>query len=166
MKTVFVDMDGVLTNFEKRYTEVVGIPPNEVGRHREHKEFSKYWRMFIEAKGFEQLEWFPGGERLVEALRGLRARKCILSSSGGMTHHSNVMGQKINWLQGHGLGDWPVVIVPGRRYKAGFASSSCAMIDDTKDVIESFGARGGYGILHVLNGEEDTIQRIQQWDAK
>jgi hypothetical protein len=162
MKTVFVDMDGVLTNFEKRYTEVIGMTPFETRQARDKKEFSVHWETFIRFSSFEHLEWFPGAQELVAFLNKQPVQKCILSSSGGMKFHNQVMLQKQKWLRVHNI-DWPVVIVPGRRYKAGFASSSTALIDDTPDVIQSFIKRGGLGILHKPTAKWETTFTIEEW---
>ena len=162
MKTVFVDMDGVLTNFEKRYVELIGTTPLETRQSRDKKEFSKQWETFVQFSSFEHLDWFPGAQELVKFLNKQNVQKCILSSSGGMKFHNKVMMQKQKWLIEHGI-DWPVVIVPGRRYKAGFASPTTALIDDTEDVIQSFNARGGLGILHRPDRKWESTYTIEQW---
>lgn len=162
MKTIFVDMDGVLTNFEKRYTELIGMTPFETRQARDKKEFSVHWETFIKFSSFEHLEWFPGAQELVTFLNKQNVQKCILSSSGGMKFHNQVTLQKQKWLREHNI-DWPVVIVPGRRYKAGFASSTTAMIDDTLDVIESFTKNGGLGILHKPDAKWETTFTIEEW---
>lgn len=149
MKTIFVDMDGVLTNFEKMYTQVCGMSPKD-GRDSKTKGiFRENWNKFIDEGSFKCLEYFPGAEELISTLDSFNVQKVILTSSGGMERHNDVMKQKLFWLSSRGI-KWPAIVVPGRRYKAGFATGSDALlIDDTLDVIESFRARGGMAIHHT-----------------
>ena len=161
MKTIFVDMDGVLCDFDKKYTELFKRTPQEVRSDRENKLYSIHWHEFVDQSAFTSLDWFEGGEKLVEYLKSLdKVQKCILSSAGGFDRHIDVQSQKLYWLH---LKDimWPAVIVPGRRFKSGFASSSAFMIDDTPDVIHSFIDKGGKGIIHT--NADQTIAEIEKW---
>lgn len=162
MKTIFVDMDGVLTNFESNYTKIIGMTPFETRQSRDSKDFSVHWEKYIISQGFQSQDWFPGAQELVEFLDKQKAQKCILSSSGGMKFHNPVLAQKLAWLKEHKI-DWPVVIVPGRRFKAGFASATTALIDDTEDVITAFNAKGGLGILHQADRKWETTFTIEEW---
>ena len=49
---IYVDMDGVLCNFEKRYTQLYGHVSESVRR----KEFRKNFNDFIETEQFATLE--------------------------------------------------------------------------------------------------------------
>lgn len=155
-------MDGVLTNFEANYTRIVGRTPFETRQSRDKKDFSEHWAKYIASEGFTSQDWFPGAEELVAFLNKQPTQKCILSSSGGMKFHNQVLSQKQTWLRSHNI-DWPVVIVPGRRYKAGFASGKTALIDDTQDVIEAFRSNGGLGILHQSDRKWETTYTIEEW---
>lgn len=155
-------MDGVLTNFEANYTKIVGKTPFETRQSRDKKDFSEHWAKYIASEGFTSQDWFPGAEELVAFLNKQTTQKCILSSSGGMKFHNEVLMQKLAWLHAHDI-NWPVVIVPGRRYKAGFASATTALIDDTPDVIESFTKQGGLGILHQSDRKWETTYTIEEW---
>ena len=162
MKTIFVDMDVVLTNFDAKYTELIGMTPFETRQARERKDFSIHWANYIDLQGFTKQDWFQGGPDLVEFLNKQNVQKCILSSSGGMKFHNQVTAQKHLWLREHGI-DWPVVIVPGRKYKAGFATPSSALIDDTFDVVQAFTNNRGLGILHQPTSKWETTYKIEEW---
>lgn len=150
MKKIFVDMDGVLTNFNKGYADMFGMTPQEVRATRDIKLYDDNWNKFVDLEGFSSLQWNPGGGRLVEHLNTLNnVQLCILSSAGGFHRHTSVQRQKLQWLDRMEI-EWPVVIVPGRKYKSGFAYTlNDIMIDDTSDVITSFKLNGGRGIHHV-----------------
>lgn len=146
LKNIYVDMDGVLCNFEKRYIELFNEQP---GLSREKKEFSKNWTDFVKGRNFETLEVFPGAYDLLNYFNSLKDVKIeILSSSGGAKYHNEVERQKRIWLLNHGITYKPN-IVSGRKLKAQYATPDSLLIDDTPDVIASFIAAGGKGILHT-----------------
>lgn len=166
MKTIFVDMDGVLCDFNRKYAEHFEVTPAEMRRSRDHKEVSASWKAFVDRRLFTELDYMPGAERLIEFLNGLKGvRVSILSSSGGFERYRDVQSQKIEWLESHGI-KWPPVIVPGRRYKAGFANAWSAIIDDTPDVIDSFKSNGGLAILYTPVQLDYTIKTLDEWLIK
>jgi hypothetical protein len=145
---IYVDMDGVLANFEKRYIELFHESP---GESRAEKEFSENWTTFIEGKNFETLEWWPGGPELVTYLvQNVPAESIeFLTSSGGNKFHDQVVIQKHKWIETFNLPEqWKVNVVAGRKKKAEFATPDSILIDDTEDVIQAFRAAGGIGIHH------------------
>ena len=161
MKTIFCDMDGVLSDFEAGYKEITGRTPADLRADRDRKLYSMYWDTFLDAEGFARLPWHSaGGIVLADTLHRLDRKHfnvCILSSAGGFHRQREVAEQKMAWLKDHGI-HWPVVIVPGRRYKAGFARSDTLLIDDTLDVITDFEYAGGQAIYH--KNWENTSERL------
>jgi hypothetical protein len=145
---IYVDMDGVLANFEKRYIELFRESP---GESRAEKEFSENWTTFIEGKNFETLDWWYGGPELITYLsQNVPAESVeILTSSGGNKFHDQVVIQKHKWIETFNLPEqWKVNVVAGRKKKAEFATPDSILIDDTEDVIQAFRAAGGIGIHH------------------
>ena len=146
IKKIYLDLDGVVANFEKRYIELFNESP---GSSRDRKEFSNNWTKFIEGKNFETLDWWPGGPELITYLGKNNLDVEILSSSGGNKYHDLVVEQKNNWIKTFNLPEqWKVNIVAGRKKKAEFATPDSVLIDDTLDVIEAFNKAGGIGIHH------------------
>jgi len=138
-------MDGVLCNFEKRFTELYG--KDALGA-RDRKNFTTNWPNFIMDGNFESLEWFPGGKELLDFIQNETDWEVeILSSSGGEKFHSEVAAQKVVWLCDKGI-PYKANIVPGRKHKTAYATPETILIDDTEDIIVNFNAAGGLGILH------------------
>ena len=144
---IYLDMDGVIANFEKRYIELFREAPNAC--HRDRKEFSANWKIFIAGKHFEDLDWWPGGKELINYLVINKLDVEILSSSGGNKYHELVVDQKKRWLENEQIpSTWPVNIVAGRKKKAEYATPDSILIDDTEDVIKAFREAGGISIHH------------------
>jgi len=142
---LYLDMDGVLCNFEKRFTELYG--KDALGA-RDRKNFTTNWPNFIMDGNFESLEWFPGGKELLDFIQNETDWEVeILSSSGGEKFHSEVAAQKVVWLCDKGI-PYKANIVPGRKHKTAYATPETILIDDTEDIIVNFNAAGGVGILH------------------
>lgn len=143
---IYLDMDGVLCNFERRYFQLYNELP---GSMRDRKDFNLHWQHFIDTKQFETLEWYPGGKELVLfCLEQDDIPVELLTSSGGVKNHDEVARQKRVWLDNNGLGKLKANVVAGRKHKAEYATPNAILIDDTQDIIQSFNAAGGIGILH------------------
>ena len=155
IEKIYLDMDGVLTDFEGRFADKFGYPAMSV---RDRKNFSKEWPQFIADKEFETLEWHPGGQKLLEFIREYREIPVeMLTSSGGHKHHNEVARQKKVWLKKWGIAYKPNV-VPGRKYKSEYAEPGVVLIDDTEEIINAFNAAGGIGIHH--KNIEETLETL------
>lgn len=145
---LYLDLDGVVANFEKRYIELFNESP---GSARDRKMFSANWTIFVEGKHFETLDWWPGATELLDYVNKNFSPDSveILTSSGGNKYHEEVERQKINWTKRMGFHEeWKINVVAGRKLKAYFAAPNSILIDDTLDVIEAFNKLEGIGIHH------------------
>jgi hypothetical protein len=155
IKKIYLDMDGVICDFEKKFTEYYGVLSLA---KRDRKQWSGDWEDFIiHKKGFEKLDWFPGGHEIINAVRNTKLPVEILSSSGGEKFHGEVTAQKIKWLRKHGI-NYKANIVTGRKKKAEYATPETVIIDDTEDVIRYFTQAGGHGILH--KDVKETLKKL------
>jgi hypothetical protein len=152
---IYLDMDGVLCDFHKRFVEVHSIEPDSIrGTFTESPE----WEQFVNEEHFATLDWFPGGKQLWKYVSTLGVPLEILSSSGGDRFYDMIAEQKKTWLRNNGI-DIPVNIVPGKRYKRDFAHESRILIDDTERNIVEFIDAGGLAFLH--NNVDRTIKNLE-----
>lgn len=161
---IYLDMDGVIADFEAQYVKLFGERPTEV--QRRNKEFYQYWSTFVEGGNFEKLPTHAGGSELLHAIK-TEFKDCpveILSSSGGQKYHDEVAQQKRDWLKKHNI-NYHANVVPGGSKKAQFANSDSVLIDDTYRNIKRFREAGGYGILHSnVNVTLNQLRQIyRQW---
>jgi len=164
IEKVYFDMDGVLCNFEKRYTELFGaVDPlgEDAYTRRANKHTSNNWFEFIESHQFEILQPMPGAFDMLAYVRKSNIPIEILTSSGSLRssvkYHNLVADQKAVWLKKHGIA-YKINVVRNRKMKAEYAASNIILIDDTPDVIEAFDKAGGIGILHKKSAE--TLQTL------
>jgi hypothetical protein len=81
-------MDGVLSDFSKRYKELWKIEPNPIRERGEKRDHM--WDEFVDGNNFETLDWYPGGKELLKYVLSLDIPIEILSSSVGRDHHEAV----------------------------------------------------------------------------
>jgi hypothetical protein len=105
-------MDGVLSDFNKRYKEV--FKQNAASSRERGEKHDDNWNTFVDGRNFETLDWYPGGKELLKYIISLDIPVEILSSSGGRLHHEEVKKQKKVWLKRHHI-DFTANIVPGRQ---------------------------------------------------
>jgi len=141
---IYLDMDGVIADFNKRYQELYHMVPREAEKN---KQFDKFFDEFISTGQFATLDLMPGTMDGVDFLRKASAPTQILSSTSNEARYDEVSKQKLVWLQTHGITFTPN-FVPGKRLKQEYAAPDKIIIDDTESVIDQWRAKGGIGILH------------------
>lgn len=141
IETIYLDMDGVISDFDKRYFSIYGCncrdDPNE-----------KHWFEFVKQKGFFLLEPCKGMIDLIDNLYKLDVNVVILTCVSDRKNSRAVRDQKIDWLQEYNLGHLPAIFTHTKLQKSLFATSKTLLIDDSVKCIEPFKEKGGYGILH------------------
>ena len=142
---IYVDMDGVIANFSKRYKERFGLSPEQT---RSNKEFGGYFAKFIANGEFQTLEPMEDAFLLINHLNMIPVEKQILSSTARPDSHDAIAPQKLEWLKTHGI-NYKANLVPGKSLKYKFATPDSIIIDDTKSVIDDWNKAGGIGILHT-----------------
>jgi 5'(3')-deoxyribonucleotidase len=148
IKTIYLDMDGVIADFSKRYKELFGIDPSEADNY---KTFEKFFLEFIENGQFAKLDVMPNSYELINYLQSL-AKKFdvevkILSSTSSETKHIKIKKQKLDWLEENEIKFEPI-LVPGKRFKKDYATPESLLIDDTEQNIQQWRDNCGVAIHH------------------
>ena len=153
---IYLDMDGVIADFVKRYREIYHMEPREAEKH---DKFKKFFDEFIENNNFATLEPMPHALDAVNYLKKLHVPTQILSSTANEKYHDIIGKQKMIWLQKYGITFNPV-LVPGKRLKQDYAAPDRILIDDTEINIRQWKEKGGIGILHKDWETTLTILRL------
>jgi phosphoglycolate phosphatase-like HAD superfamily hydrolase len=144
MKNIYLDMDGVIADFDKRYVELYKVSTKESERDKNWRQFFK---KFIEDGHFATLELMPEAIELMDYLKSTGIPITILSSTSSETRDSLIRPQKMEWLKKHKI-DFPVILVPGAHLKKDYATPDSILIDDTNKNIDDWRREGGIGILY------------------
>lgn len=150
MITLYLDMDGVLCNFDKAYRSL-----------RTHATDGKRFRSAVmDYQIFEDLEFMPDTQELlnyVTKLEGINIE--ILTSMGTFeTDQGNeAKRQKQKWLDKWNI-PYKANFVRSKEEKAKYAHDRAILVDDSPGCINPFVVKGGHGILHTKSF--DTIQQI------
>ena len=159
IEIIYLDMDGVLTDFTKRYTELFKTEPEKVPK----KKWTPFWEEFVGGEHFKTLDWHPAGKELYAGVydyaktNGLRID--ILTSAGGDHMIDSIAYQKRRWLVENKVQHRYLHVVPGKRYKKDFAASNAVIIDDMESVIARFRENGGNAIHHTGDAKA-TLEKL------
>lgn len=162
---LYLDMDGVLVDFQGGYIKISGgktlqeyaMAENEsAARETYLKEGSSFWA---------NLGWIHGGKELWDAASHLFEKVCILSSAGttDIEKAAVVAAGKREWLKNNipSLSSDRIFIVPGKHRKQEYAAKDAILVDDVAVTIKQWNAKGGYGILHNSKNYKKTIEDLE-----
>ena len=146
---VYVDMDGVLTDFERRFEQFAGVTPDEymsqktiqVGEKKANEEFWNLVDKQIGVRFWAGMPWMPEGEKLYKYIK--KYKPTILTSPS--REESSRIGKGV-WVK-RNMSGVPVKFGYGADGKAKFAGPNKILIDDREDNISAWKAAGGVGIL-------------------
>jgi hypothetical protein len=153
---IYVDMDGVLCDFEKRYKELYGAITDANRR----TTFKPNFTDFIESGQFATLDPMDDFATLKYFLDSVKVPKEILSSTAYEETYDTISKQKLEWLNKYGI-TWKPNFVPGKRHKYKYATPDSLIIDDTLSVIEDWRKAGGIALWH--NNALSTITQVKMY---
>ena len=156
IEKIYVDMDGVIADFEKRYVSLFG----HVSESKRRSLFVQNFIGFIADENFVTLELMPDARRLITFLDSLDIPKEILSSTAHPDNYDEISRQKNLWLNTHNIA-WKQNFVPGKQHKYKYATPNSIIIDDTLSVIYDWNKAGGIAIHH--KNAHNTISLLEQY---
>lgn len=148
--SLYVDLDGVLTDFNKGYRDLTGI--DITGQFHDSPSF---WDPINNA-GYDfwvNLEWTEDGKKLWNYIKKYNPE--ILSSPS--KQEDSRVG-KHDWVKKH-LPDVHLILRSSSNKKE-FATPTSILIDDREPNIEQWKEAGGIGILHT--SADETIKELKK----
>lgn len=153
MTKIYVDLDGVLADFDTQYNTMFGP---------ETREDKILWKNIKSVdKWFFNLPMMKDAQVLLNYLRNHPYGFKILTATG--LDFEDVSRQKMEWCRVNlGLGRDRVITVPKGVSKSLYAETRYdILIDDTQKVVDAWRAYGGTAILHT--SAEDTIKQLEDF---
>lgn len=164
LKRIYVDMDGVLCDFLKRFYEIYGVQPERdyPSKNAAKTEYKERFKAFIKDGNFETLDTMPDYALAMEFLCSVENKYEIqlLTSSAKPKYMDDISLQKHIWLKKHDI-HWPVIIVTGKKLKQYYATPVSLLIDDTLSNVVEWRDRGGPAIWHTSWAK--TIREIGEY---
>ena len=162
MIKLYLDMDGVLADFNKGFARIKG---NEEDRVRFRKAVMDY-------QIFEDLDFMPDTQELLNHVSRLQQVEIeILTSMGTFNPEQGEAAkrQKLKWLNEKNI-PYRANFVRTKTEKAQYATENSILIDDSVGCISPFIRKGGHGILHTNSSEtisvlDSTIDSIRALKA-
>ena len=148
----YVDLDGVLVDFEKGYETASG-------RKCGGPDDDTFWEPVIRTPDFWiNLEWMPGGQKLWEYVR--QHHYVTILSSPGNHDKERAITQKRQWVRKY-LGEDVNIVFKYSKEKHHYACEHSILIDDWGENIVRWKNAGGIAVHH-RGPVERTIRDLQR----
>ena len=147
---IYVDMDGVLVDFDGGYEKLTGMTTKEA----DEKGPEFFWKPISKAgaKWWITLKWMPDGKQLWDYVKKYNPE--LLSAPS--REEASRMGKRV-WVKRELPG--VKLILRSADKKQEFASPNSILIDDREKNIEQWKNAGGIGILHT--DAASTIKKLK-----
>jgi len=151
--TIYVDMDGVLTDFVRQTEETFGVKFDTLLNND-----SLFWELIRKAGEpyWSEMPMMKDAKKLMNYMKDENVK--ILSSAGSpRNEHKDTISGKLKWMKKH-FPNIPVII-EYEKYK--YADENSILIDDLKKNIDPWIKHGGIGILHT--DANSTIKKLKSY---
>ena len=157
IRRMFIDMDGVLADFNTGVETLTGTPfPNT---DKGHNDYDARKEELTNKRLFRNLPPIEDMHDLVAYVRHTRLPWEILTAAG-VINRELVVFDKNEWIRDHVSPSVVVTCTMTGSQKGMFAFEGSVLIDDRIKNIESWEAHGGIGILHTSAAE--TITKLKK----
>lgn len=139
--TIYIDLDGVLVNFKKKCEQEKCFKQNGKANWDKIDSLGKdFWT---------QMEWMPGAQEFYNKVLIFANRVGWKIKILSAIHSEAGREGKTEWCQKNlALSKSNIKIVPKAKDKLKYANPFAYLIDDKKDVVDSFNYAGGTAILY------------------
>ena len=151
---VYLDLDGVLADFDARVNDIFGKSPSQVPS-KELWQGIAHFDKTVEPF-FENLPMMDDAHDLIRFVDTHFKKWAILTASGYTP--KNVAEQKRKWVAKTIHPSINVIVVRKSEEKANYATSNSILVDDRMKSIQPWRNAGGIGILHT--SASDSIEQL------
>lgn len=160
---IYLDMDGVLADFEKGVQDLCHMEPlSQNGKRRSPKQDDLMWDAIRKTGHFyDRLELMPGAKELFGLLYGKYGTRCEILTGIPRKERGVATAEqdKRNWTR-RMLSDTIKVHTVNRKEKQLYCTGpETVLIDDREKTILEWQALGGTGILHT--DAESTLEQLK-----
>ena len=155
-KNIFIDMDGVLVDFQKGISELIGHPLGS--DNYGHSEYDRRKQELTDKRCFRKLPPMVDYHELIGYVKHTGLPWEILTAAGAVNRNI-VVYDKNEWIKQYVDPYVVVTCTYSGTQKAVFASKGNVLIDDRPKNIEAWEAAGGIGILH--KSAKHTIEELK-----
>ncbi len=164
VEKIYLDMDGVLADFERGVIEICGLtPPSQNAKHYKPGEDNEMWEKIRQSTHFyDYLELMPGAKEMFDAIYERYGDRCeiltgIPKERRGITYASE---DKVKWVKRLLSKDIKVNIVYREDKPKYCSGKGCVLIDDMERNIQEWRELGGTGIVNV--NAADTMGQLRE----
>ena len=167
---IYLDMDGVLVDFDKGYKNLTGVSTTHADRQG-RDEFWDLFRNSLEKKGIDEIDywanlpWMSDGNTLWEYVK--KYNPYILTAPSinptipkpdryKPQFNQSIQGKE-KWVKR--LDNIKRVYYKSAKFKSDLAGPNKILIDDREDTIARWNAAGGIGIHHT--NTQNTIKQLK-----
>jgi hypothetical protein len=168
---IYCDMDGVLTDFEKRFITLLRkegpkyyskaviaqvTRPKHFQKEQGEEEFWKFIDQYIGLEFWSEMPWMPNGRQLWDFIQPY-GPKLLTSPSRDNTSR---LGKRL-WVK-ENLSPAPEVLFRFGDAKADFANENSILIDDKPSNLRAFASKGGIAIECKDGDVSSVINELKQ----
>jgi sulfur relay (sulfurtransferase) DsrC/TusE family protein len=159
MKTIFLDMDGVVADWQSRVREILGheLPEGEQWADEDWRGLVQFQRLYSE------LSLMPDARYLVRQVQDLAIQHNYIVKFLTAVPQRNdfpwAFQDKVHWANRH----WPEIPVwfgPYSRDKQLRSAPGQVLIDDRTSNIQEWRERGGHGILYRPDLTREVLEDL------
>ena len=153
---IYCDMDGVLTDFEKRFEHFSGMHPQEYEKAKGTPAFWELIDVKVGVRFWVGMDWMPQGQQLWDFIQPYKPD--LLTSPS--RDNASRLGKQL-WAKNN-LSPKPKVIMAYSKDKQRYANENSILIDDKKSNINEWRAAGGIA-FRVRKGDiSDAINGLKE----